>query len=67
MSELQTLIENYRAAWERIVCVTGDVDEVNQFFPASLSEQTGRSRYSALRKTSAHSTVRDWNPFAKVA
>jgi hypothetical protein len=32
MNEQQTLIEMYRAAWENIVCETGDVDEVNQFF-----------------------------------
>jgi hypothetical protein len=32
MEDLRTLIERYRAAWERIVCETGDVDEVNEFF-----------------------------------
>jgi len=32
MEELRTLIERYRAAWERILRETGDVDEVNQFF-----------------------------------
>jgi len=32
MDDLQTLIERYRAAWEKIVRETGDVDEVNQFF-----------------------------------
>lgn len=32
MEELRTLIERYRAAWERIIRETGDVDEVNQFF-----------------------------------
>ncbi|MBT3942492.1 MAG: hypothetical protein HOF43_07240 [Chloroflexi bacterium] len=30
--ELQTLIEQYRSTWERIVRETGNVDEVNQFF-----------------------------------
>jgi len=30
--ELRTLIERYRATWERIVRETGNVDEVNQFF-----------------------------------
>ena len=32
MEELRTLIERYRATWERIVRETGNVDEVNQFF-----------------------------------
>ena len=32
MEALLTLIERYRAAWEKIVRETGDVDEVNQFF-----------------------------------
>ena len=32
MENLQTLIESYRSTWERIVCETGNVDEVNQFF-----------------------------------
>jgi hypothetical protein len=32
LEDLRTLIERYRATWERIVCETGDVDEVNQFF-----------------------------------
>jgi hypothetical protein len=32
MEELRKLIERYRAAWEKILRVTGDVDEVNQFF-----------------------------------
>jgi hypothetical protein len=32
MEELRTLIERYRAAWERIIRETGNVDEVNQFF-----------------------------------
>ena len=32
MEDLQTLIESYRSTWERIVCETGNVDEVNQFF-----------------------------------
>jgi hypothetical protein len=32
MKELRTLIERYRATWEKIICETGDVDEVNQFF-----------------------------------
>lgn len=32
MDERRTLIERYRAAWERIICETGDVDDVNQFF-----------------------------------
>jgi hypothetical protein len=30
--ELRTLVERYRAAWERIMRETGNVDEVNQFF-----------------------------------
>jgi hypothetical protein len=32
MEDLRALIEQYRAAWERIVRETGAVDEVNQFF-----------------------------------
>ena len=32
MEDLRTLIEQYRVTWERIVCETGNVDEVNQFF-----------------------------------
>ncbi len=32
MEELRTLIERYRAAWEKILRETGDVNEVNQFF-----------------------------------
>lgn len=32
MEEVRTLIEQYRAAWEKILRETGDVDEVNQFF-----------------------------------
>ncbi len=32
MEDLRTLIERYRAAWERIIRETGDVDEVNEFF-----------------------------------
>jgi len=32
MEELRTLIERYRATWERILCESGNVDEVNQFF-----------------------------------
>lgn len=32
MEDLRTLIERYRAAWERIIRETDDVDEVNQFF-----------------------------------
>jgi hypothetical protein len=32
MEELQSLIEQYRAAWEKILCETGNIDEVNQFF-----------------------------------
>ncbi len=32
MQELRTLIEQYRAAWEKILRETGDVDDVNQFF-----------------------------------
>lgn len=30
--ELQTLIEQYRSAWQNIVRESGDVGEVNQFF-----------------------------------
>ena len=30
--ELKTLIEQYRAAWQKIVSETGNVDEVNEFF-----------------------------------
>jgi len=32
MDDLQTLIERYRAAWEKIICESGNVDDVNQFF-----------------------------------
>ena len=32
MDEQRTLIERYRAAWERILRETGNVDDVNQFF-----------------------------------
>ena len=32
MEELRTLIEGYRATWEKILCETDNVDEVNRFF-----------------------------------
>lgn len=32
MEELQTLVEQYRAIWEKIIRETGDVEEVNEFF-----------------------------------
>ena len=32
MQELRTMIERYRATWEKILRETGDVGEVNQFF-----------------------------------
>ena len=32
MDEQRALIERYRAAWQRVILETGNVDEVNQFF-----------------------------------
>ena len=69
MEDLRTLIERYRAAWERIIRETGDVDEVNEFFhlPCIFWAPTGQFHYSAPRKTSALSTARDWNSSERVA
>ncbi|MGI9524595.1 MAG: DUF6841 family protein [Hyphomicrobiaceae bacterium] len=32
MDSIRSLIESYRSTWERIVCETSNVDDVNQFF-----------------------------------
>lgn len=63
VEELRTLIEGYRAAWERIMRETGNVDEVNQFFHLRASSWvlTGPRRYSAPGRTLVHSIARDWN------